>query len=259
MRSLLAPVAAAALALSVLASGAHGGAFPVNPGPVVQGKPIIGSGQNLPPIVDTTWNQGASVFPQVSWYYESTALPRDQSQVVAAARSWVQRRVRRGCDGTTPADLRRCRVAVVFDLDDTLLSTWPYEKAQDPPLSFTVSTWNAFVQACGYEPIPPSIDLLNDLRRQGVYVAIISGGSVADSPYSKACLRTNGVQGWDQATFRAPSAEGMTAAQYKVRVRMALEKKGYAIIASIGDQVSDMSWGHLERGFLLPNVMAHLA
>ena len=40
---------------------------------------------------------------------------------------------------------------------------------------------------------------------------------------------------------------------------MALEKKGYAIIASIGDQVSDMSWGHLERGFLLPNVMAHLA
>lgn len=258
MRPLLVFTAGAATALACAAT-ALGGAFPVNPGAVVEGRPIVGSGQNLPPIVGTTWNQGASVFPQVSWYYESDALPRDQAQVIAAARSWVQRRVRAACDGSAPADLRRCRVAVVFDIDDTLMSTWPYEKAQDPPLSFNTSTWNAFVQACGYEPIRPSIDLLNDVRRQGVYVAIISGGSVADSPYSRACLRRNGVKAWDQATFRPPSASDMTAAQFKVRARMALEKKGYRIIASIGDQVSDMSWGHLERGFLLPNVMAHLA
>ncbi|MGA0068250.1 MAG: HAD family acid phosphatase [Miltoncostaeaceae bacterium] len=258
MRPLPALAAGAATALAFAAT-ALGGAFPVNPGAVVEGRPIVGSGQNLPPIVGTTWNQGASAFPQVSWYYESDALPRDQSQVVAAARSWVQRRVRATCAGSSPANLRRCRVAVVFDLDDTLMSTWPYEKAQDPPLSFNTATWNAFVQACGYEPIRPSIDLLNDLRRQGVYVAIISGGSVANSPYSRSCLRRNGVKGWDQATFRPTSAAALTAAQFKGRVRMALENKGYRIIASIGDQVSDMSWGHLERGFLMPNVMAHLA
>lgn len=259
MRSLLAAAAGAAALLAACAPMALGGAFPVNPGAVVQGKPIVGSGQNLPPIVGKTWSQGSSVFPQVSWYYESGALPRDQAQVIAAARSWVSRRVRTGCRGTTPAAVRRCRVAVVFDIDDTLMSSWPYEKAQDPPLSFHPDTWAAFVASCGYDPITPSITLLNDLRARGVYVAVVSGGSESIATSFTSCLMRNGVQGWDQATFRPASAADMTAAQYKVRVRMALEQKGYAIIASIGDQVSDMSWGHLERGFLLPNVMAHLA
>ena len=258
MRPLLACAAGAAALLGASAT-ALGGAFPVNPGPIAEGKPIVGTGQNLPPIVGTTWSQGGSVFPQVSWYYESDALPRDQAQVASAARSWVGRRIRTGCEGTGRAAVRRCRVAVVFDIDDTLLSSWPYERAQDPPLSFHPDTWSAFVASCGYEPIAPTINLLNDLRRRGVYVAVISGGSDAIADSFTSCLTRNGVQGWDQATFRPASAAGMTAAQFKVRARMALEKKGYAIIASIGDQVSDMSWGHLERGFLLPNVMAHLA
>lgn len=258
MRSALASLAAVVL-LGIAAPGAHAGAFPVNPGPIVQGKPIVGSAQNLPRINGRTWDQGSEVFPQVSWYYESSALPRDQSQVIAAARSWVERRVRAGCHGSAVAQVRRCRVAVVFDVDDTLLSSWPYERAQDPPLSFDPVTWSAFVEACGYAPIAPAINLLNHLRRRGVYVALISGGSTATAAYSKACLRSNGVTGWSQATFRPPSAQGMTAAQFKVRQRMALERRGYDIIASVGDQVSDMSWGHLERGFLLPNLMAYLA
>lgn len=258
MRSLLAGAVGAAALLAASAT-ALGGAFPVNPGAIVEGRPIIGTGQNLPPIVGKTWSQGASVFPQVSWYYESDALPRDQAQVAAAARSWVNRRIRTGCDGTGRAAVRRCKVAVVFDIDDTLMSSWPYSKVQDPPLSFHPDTWSAFVEACGYAPITPTIDLLNGLRRRGVYVAVISGGSDAIATSFTSCLTRNGVQGWDQATFRPASSAGSTAAQFKATARAALEKKGYAIIASIGDQVSDMSWGHLERGFLLPNVMAHLA
>lgn len=256
MRPVLALLACVALLTG--ATAAHGGAFRVNPGPVVQGAPIIGSGQNLPRINGRTWSQGASVFPQVSWYYTSEALPRDQAQVVAAARRWIRARVRSGCPGTRPADVRRCRVAVVFDVDDTLMSSWPYSRAQDPPLSFHPATWSAFVEACGYDPIAPSIALLDDLRAQGVYVAIISGGSDAIAGAFTSCLRAKGVDGWSQATFRPASAQG-TAAQFKVRARMALERRGYDVIASIGDQVSDMSWGHLERGFLLPNLMAYLA
>jgi len=179
--------------------------------------------------------------------------------VIAAARSWIRARVRAGCAGTRPAQVRRCRVAVVFDMDDTLMSSWPYGKVQDPPLSFHPSTWSAFVEACGYAPITPSIDLLNDLRAQGVYVVILSGGSDTIAASFTSCLTRNGVKGWSQATFRPASAQGMTAAQYKVRQRMALQRRGDDIIASIGDQVSDMSWGHLERGFLLPNLMAYLA
>jgi hypothetical protein len=34
-----------------------------------------------------------------------------------------------------------------------------------------------------------------------------------------------------------------------------MQREGHRIVASIGDQVSDMSMGHLKSGFLLPNLM----
>jgi len=46
-----------------------------------------------------------------------------------------------------------------------------------------------------------------------------------------------------------------TAAAFKAKVRRQLEREGYTIIASLGDQVSDMSFGALKKGFLLPNLM----
>jgi len=252
----LAACATAALALPGVATSA---AFPVNPGPITKGKPITGSGQNLAPMNHRSWDQGASVLPQVSWYYDSGTAARDQQQVTSAARTWINRRIRQRCTGTSPAAVRRCKVAVVFDLDDTLLSTWPYARAADPPLSFNPTTWNAFVQACGYAPNPAPIALLNTLLSRGVHVAIVSGGSAANTAAEKSCLRANGVRGWSSIRLRPANTRQWTAAQWKVRQRMAIEARGFTIVASIGDQVSDMSWGHLEHGFLLPNVMAYLA
>jgi acid phosphatase len=114
------------------------------------------------------------------------------------------------------------------------------------------------VRSCSYTPNTPSINLLNDLRAKGVYVAIISAGSASNQPYSEACLRQNGVQGWSSIRYRTDAEGGTAFAVYKARARSAVEKQGYRIIASIGDQVSDMSWGHTERGFLLPNLMSYL-
>jgi acid phosphatase len=37
-----------------------------------------------------------------------------------------------------------------------------------------------------------------------------------------------------------------------------LERRGFTIVASVGDQVSDMSYGHLRRGFLMPNTMYYI-
>ncbi len=245
-------------AMAAAAGTAHAGAFVVNPGPVVAGRTIVGSGQNMAPVDWRTYNAGPSQLPTVSWYYESGTAQRDQGDVAAAARRWINGRLRTLCPGTAPAAIRRCRVAVAFDIDDTLLGTWSYSKNMDPPLTFSSPTWNAYVAACGYAPITPTISLLNNLRSRGVYVAIVSAGAAAHAPQTTACLTQNGVKGWDSIRFRDPTEQGMTNAVYKARARSAVARRGYRIIASVGDQVSDMSWGHLERGFLLPNAMAYL-
>jgi hypothetical protein len=64
------------------------------------------------------------------------------------------------------------------------------------------------------------------------------------------------VRGWSSITMRPSGTQQWTAARWKVRQRMAIEKCGFRIIASIGHQVSDMSWGHLTHGLLLPNSTA---
>jgi len=249
----------AAIAVAGVAAGtASAGAFVVDPGPVVAGRTIVGSGQNLPPMDWRTYNVGPGPFAQVSYYYEGGTYARDRDDVVSSARQWINGRLRSLCGGVTPATLRKCRVAVAFDIDDTLLSAWTYSRSTNPPLTWSSSTWTAYVESCGYTPNTTVINLLNGLRARGVHVAIISAGSASTRAYSEACLRQNGVKGWSSITYRGPEDAALQFAVFKARARSAVEKKGYRIIASIGDQVSDMSWGHTERGFLLPNLMSYL-
>jgi predicted secreted acid phosphatase len=49
------------------------------------------------------------------------------------------------------------------------------------------------------------------------------------------------------------SHAGGTVAEYKSSARADIEKKGYTIIANIGDQNSDLAGGHAEMTFKVPN------
>jgi len=101
---------------------AQGAAFPVDPGPRVDGRPITGSGQNHPPLADETYNVGAYMAPQVEANYTGKAIQQDRADVALAAWRWVRDWVRANC-GSTPEAVRACRARVVFDVDETLLNS----------------------------------------------------------------------------------------------------------------------------------------
>ena len=65
-------------------------------------------------------------------------------------------------------------------------------------------------------------------------------------------LHLAGIKHWDGLDLRPMTSHGY-AAHYKAPARAAIEAKGYTIIASLGDQPSDLADGHAEKGFLLPN------
>ncbi len=57
-----------------------------------------------------------------------------------------------------------------------------------------------------------------------------------------------------QLILALPAESGMTTVVRKARARAAVERnEGYRIIASIGDQWSDLEGGSAERVFKLPN------
>ena len=238
-------------------SAAQAAAFPVNPGPVVTGRTIIGTGQNLPPIADSTYNVGPYMAPQVEAYYTGTVILQDRSDVALAAWRFVRDWVRDRC-GTTPAKVRNCNPMVVFDVDETLLNSYSYSIAQDPPFTFDPTTWTAYVDECGYGPIPQTRDIFNRIKGLGVSIALVSAGSRDTKAAMVECLNSKGLRGWDRYILRGEKTADLSAGEYKALAREGLKREGFTIVASIGDQVSDMSYGHLKRGFLMPNTMYYL-
>ena len=254
-----AAIASIGVCLAVLAPAAvaQAAAFPVNPGPVAAGRTIIGTGQNLPPISDSTYNVGPYMAPQVEAYYTGAQIDRDRADVALAAWRFVRDWTRERC-GTTPAAVRECKAMVVFDVDETLLDSYSYSVAQDPQFTFDPTTWTEYVDACSYDPIPQARDLFNRLKALGVRIALVSSGDRDTKPDMVECLHAKGIKGWDRYIMRGDRAPELSGGEYKAIAREKLKRDGFTIVASVGDQVSDMSYGHLKRGFLMPNTMYYL-
>jgi hypothetical protein len=83
----------------------------------------------------------------------------------------------------------------------------------------------------------------------------LSGRSTALQSETAQCLVQSGISNGYRLILKSPMDTEPTAAAFKAKVRRQLESEGYTIIASLGDQVSDMSFGSLKKGFLLPNLM----
>ena len=253
-------VAAGMISIGLVASAtaAQAAAFPVNPGPMVKGRTIIGTGQNLPPIAAETYNVGSYMAPVVEEYYTGDAITQDRADVALAAWRFVRDWTRDRC-GSTPAAVKACKAAVVFDVDETLLNSYTYSLAQDPQFSFDPTTWTEYVDACGYAGIPQTRDLFNRFKKLGLHVSLVSAGNRDTKQAMVKCLHQRGISGWDNYIMKGSASADLTDGQYKAQARKSLERSGLTIVASIGDQVSDMSFGHLRRGFLLPNTMYYIS
>ncbi|MGI9195919.1 MAG: HAD family acid phosphatase [Candidatus Nanopelagicales bacterium] len=254
----MAAAALASLGLMSTASAAQAAAFPVNPGPMVAGRTIIGTGQNLPPIAGETYNVGSYMAPVIEEYYTGKAIQRDRADVALAAWRFVRDWTRTRC-GDTSAAVKACGAAVVFDVDETLLNSYSYSLSTRPQFTFDPTTWTEYVDECGYAGIPQTRDLFQRFTKLGVHVSLVSAGSRDTKQAMVSCLHKNGISGWDRYIMKGSAADNLTDAQYKATARAALERSGLTIIASIGDQVSDMSYGYLRRGFLMPNTMYYLS
>jgi hypothetical protein len=57
---------------------------------------------------------------------------------------------------------------------------------------------------------------------------------------------------------RTDATASLSSARFKAKARKSLQDDGWTIVASVGDQVSDMAYGRLTYGFLMPNPMYFL-
>jgi predicted secreted acid phosphatase len=187
---------------------------------------------------------------RITEYKRSGAYDRDVATVLGNAQAYV---VRRAPQVRNPA--------IVLDIDETSLSNWPQIQANDygritngpcnlPAGPCGSNTWVASAQA---EAIQPTLALFRTAKAKGVSIFFITGRSETAREATESNLRNVGYDSWTALIMRPAGTSTPSAADYKAPERAKIAAQGFTIIASVGDQPSDLLGGNAERTYLVPN------
>jgi predicted secreted acid phosphatase len=177
---------------------------------------------------------------QIRAYVESGQYLREIDVVAGRAKAWLEQRAARG----------GARLAVVFDLDETLLWNWPLISALD--FGYVPAEWERWVGEARAPAVEPVREVYRHARRLGVEVVFITGRPENHRAQTEANLRAIDCADYAALICRPPDHRG-TSAEFKAAARRKLIADGRTIIANIGDQLSDLAGGAAERSFKLPN------
>jgi predicted secreted acid phosphatase len=182
-------------------------------------------------------------------YHDSGAYAAGLAEVNAQAMVYVA--------GRAPSTNRP---AVVFDIDETSLSNWEVIKANDfgrfkggnceLPGPCPWHPWDLLARST---VIQPTLDTYNTAKSIGAAVFFITGRDDSQRAATEENLRNAGYRDWTRLIMEPVGATYASAADFKAPQRAAIEAEGYTIIANIGDQPSDLTGGHAEQTFLLPD------
>jgi predicted secreted acid phosphatase len=175
-------------------------------------------------------------------YVDSSRYLRDIASVAAKAKTWLEERSGRRAQTE--------RLAVVFDLDETLLLNWTYLSKND--FGYISAEWVRWVEEAKAPAIEPVRGVYEAARRLGLDVIFITGRTENFRGATERNLRAIGC-GEYVALICQPEGTKGTSAAFKTAARERMVKEGWTIVANLGDQQSDLAGGFSERTFKLPN------
>lgn len=159
---------------------------------------------------------------------------------------------------------KRKRPAIVFDIDDTALSTYECQRRAG---EFGGTELLGCVVGAGVETttgagqglprIEPVFELFKKAEKLDVRIFFITGRPDSARAISIQNLSARGY-GTDYELTTFPGALPETSASlipYKSGARQAIEKRGFEILLNVGDQLSDLRGGFSNRRILIPNPM----
>ncbi len=184
--------------------------------------------------------------------YHDTAYARDQAAVAEAATAYVLSRVKQ-----VP------KPALVLDIDETSLDNWPQLAQNDYGYIVGGDCTMAPGSACGSlawesqgraPAIAATLKLYKAARAAGVAVFFITGRKEAERAGTEANLRAAGYDGWAGLVLRPDGTHShYSTASFKAGERARIVMQGYQVLATLGDQPSDLAGGYAEKAFLMPN------
>jgi hypothetical protein len=141
------------------------------------------------------------------------------------------------------------KTAIVFDVDETALSNYTAIVADG--FKFGDKSKAEAVDEIG-TAIQPTLDLFKLAQSKGIATFFITGRKEDVRDHTAHNLQREGFTNYTGLVLKPLDFTGTTV-DYKAGARKAIEDQGYRIVASVGDQYSDLAGGHEDVAFKLPN------
>lgn len=143
------------------------------------------------------------------------------------------------------------KLALVLDIDETSLSNYNQIVLRD----FTGSQKQIHLQIlkANSKVIKPMLDLYRTALKHGVNVFFVSGRIESERKATEINLKKAGYSHWSGLYLKPVNYPYHSIIPFKSESRAKITHQGYVIIATIGDQFSDLKGGYAQKRFKLPN------
>ena len=148
------------------------------------------------------------------------------------------------------------KLAIVLDIDETSLSN--YDKMVKREFTGDKTRIHQEILAADSPVISPMLALYKDSLKHNIKVFFVTGRKESERKATEVNLLRAGYSNWAELILRPQGYNKCSIIPFKSRARHNITKKGYTILASIGDQCSDIVGGYAMKGFKLPNPYYYL-
>lgn len=183
---------------------------------------------------------------EVISYHDSGSYQHELTAVINKAHRYMLAQV-----NLNNQSANKKKLAIVLDIDETSLSN--YDKMVKRNFIANHEQFHEDILAADAPAIKPMLSLFNDAIKNDVKVFFVTGRQSSELNATKTNLLNAGYKGWSGLYMRPDDYHPKSIVHFKEKSRASISKQGYTIIASIGDQYSDILGGHAKKGFKLPN------
>ena len=179
-------------------------------------------------------------------YHDSGDYQKELSQAITPAKRFIIQRAELNAKSAKPEKL-----AIVLDIDETSVTNYDTIIARDfsDDKQKIHKAWTE-----GNAPvIKPMLSLYNTALKEHVAVFFVTGRSEIFRKATNKNLKLAGYQQWAGLYLKPNDYKQSSIVPFKTQTRAAITQQGYTVIASLGDQNSDLVGGYAEKTFKLPN------
>ncbi|ASQ46673.1 HAD family acid phosphatase [Legionella clemsonensis] len=188
---------------------------------------------------------------EIQTYHDSGLYEKELEQVIHQAHDYI---IKQSIINERQGNPKK--LAIVLDIDETSLSNYNNMIKRD-----FVGDKNLIHQdilAANSPAIEPMIKLYNDAMKHGIKVFFVTGRAMSELNATRMNLLRAGFKNWAGLYLRPDGYNKSSIIPFKTQARESITNQGYTIVASIGDQYSDIKGGYMQKGFKLPNPFYHL-